>query len=599
MAERPVVENLGNLTNETTAVQNINNNINKLADAVKGLLSTTDLTENTMNISLDMNGQRIINLPTPVLPTDPIRLGDRDLVKGDTGEPGPQGPKGELALSSLVYTGISQFEIPSNITSFITSGYATPGDLGGTRMVLGTSNGIKAVADLSGRYWVIDTPDLVPAEAFGAGFTGNDGPVFEYILNNVGVLNLRERQYFCSTTINSGALPVTIRGVDVEKSQIVMTAAGPLILHGFQVGGPVYNAPFKITNVRIARSGGTRNTTTKKIPGTAISIKQNPATGVVEMSNVRFDSFSAATAWEKHVFVTGSRLGKYRNCIFDGPAFETDPTVLDGGTDINVHLYSGGNDNLMYQTVFEHCDFKAVTNGLLMEIDGPEGNTGSIEGVVIIDCGGRTVRGPWIRQRINKLASSGRPQDWCPPGFWMERCNFQGTFSCLDLDSMSEIHIVNNFHYLEDQLTHTGNEFIPNMVRIGRTKNCTIDGNLWSLFAGPKFGNPNAVGAKVDNFLKIGDYGPDSSHYSLSPSSNVLIINNAFSVESPSSCNMGINLALDMISKNVEHNLFDGGGIGNAAWPYGDARKTFGCPTRIFAEGNTHRLWKQEGILVI
>jgi hypothetical protein len=95
MAKRPLVEALGNLTTESTAVQNINENINKLADALQDALSTTEATENTMNVPLDMNGQRVINLPTPILPTDPIRLIDAPLFKGAKGDTGEKGDKGE------------------------------------------------------------------------------------------------------------------------------------------------------------------------------------------------------------------------------------------------------------------------------------------------------------------------------------------------------------------------------------------------------------------------------------------------------------------------------------------------------------------------
>jgi hypothetical protein len=113
MAKRPLVQALGNLTSESTAVQNINENVNKLADAVGDLLSTTDTTENTMNVSLDMNGQRILNLPTPVLPNDPIRFQDRAIIrgdKGDKGDPGKDGVNGVIDDTTL-FTGIpkSQF----------------------------------------------------------------------------------------------------------------------------------------------------------------------------------------------------------------------------------------------------------------------------------------------------------------------------------------------------------------------------------------------------------------------------------------------------------------------------------------------------------
>lgn len=99
MAKKPVVENLGNLTSESSAVQTINQNITKLAEAFKGVLSTSDTSENSMNVPLDMNGQRLINLPAPVFPNDPIRFSDRGILKGEPGTPGLQGLPGTPGLN--------------------------------------------------------------------------------------------------------------------------------------------------------------------------------------------------------------------------------------------------------------------------------------------------------------------------------------------------------------------------------------------------------------------------------------------------------------------------------------------------------------------
>jgi hypothetical protein len=98
MAIPPVVDALTNLSNESSAVTKINQNAQRAADAIAKTLSTSDATQNSMNIPLDMNGQRILNLPDPVSGNDVLRFKDVDQFvrlpgpRGPQGFPGPGGP---------------------------------------------------------------------------------------------------------------------------------------------------------------------------------------------------------------------------------------------------------------------------------------------------------------------------------------------------------------------------------------------------------------------------------------------------------------------------------------------------------------------------
>lgn len=66
MASPPTLDDLVNLTNETSVVNTINNNNALIEAAIQDLLSRTGTTPNTMEADLDMNSNRILNLPTPV-----------------------------------------------------------------------------------------------------------------------------------------------------------------------------------------------------------------------------------------------------------------------------------------------------------------------------------------------------------------------------------------------------------------------------------------------------------------------------------------------------------------------------------------------------
>lgn len=67
---------LVNLQNETTAVNAINDNNNIIVAEFDNTLSRDGTTPNQMLSQLDMNSNHIINLPSPVLQSEPIRLQD-------------------------------------------------------------------------------------------------------------------------------------------------------------------------------------------------------------------------------------------------------------------------------------------------------------------------------------------------------------------------------------------------------------------------------------------------------------------------------------------------------------------------------------------
>lgn len=60
----------------SSAVTSINNNFNALQTLLADVLSLTGVDSNAMQADLDMNGNTLLNLPTPVNPTDPVRLQD-------------------------------------------------------------------------------------------------------------------------------------------------------------------------------------------------------------------------------------------------------------------------------------------------------------------------------------------------------------------------------------------------------------------------------------------------------------------------------------------------------------------------------------------
>lgn len=70
------LQSLNSLTNQTTALATINNNSNTIQTAFDNTLSRDGTSPNQMASTLDMNSNRIINLPVPVNDTEPLRKGD-------------------------------------------------------------------------------------------------------------------------------------------------------------------------------------------------------------------------------------------------------------------------------------------------------------------------------------------------------------------------------------------------------------------------------------------------------------------------------------------------------------------------------------------
>ena len=87
--------NLVNLTNQTTAVNAINANNAVLTTAMDNTLSRDGTQPNQMNATLDMNSNRMINLPSATSTTEPVTLSQMtgalvnngNIVTGLTGVP--------------------------------------------------------------------------------------------------------------------------------------------------------------------------------------------------------------------------------------------------------------------------------------------------------------------------------------------------------------------------------------------------------------------------------------------------------------------------------------------------------------------------------
>jgi len=82
---------VGNLRNEATGLEVINDNFDLIEAEFENTLSRDGSSPNTMGANLDMNSNRVINLPSAVAVTEPVRLGDLTLVLSEALEELPDG----------------------------------------------------------------------------------------------------------------------------------------------------------------------------------------------------------------------------------------------------------------------------------------------------------------------------------------------------------------------------------------------------------------------------------------------------------------------------------------------------------------------------
>jgi hypothetical protein len=118
LAEAFIPNVLANLEAETAFLASLNDNFAKLATLLEDVLSLSGVSPNAFGAVLDMNGWRIINLPSPANPTDPVRLQDfsaTTMLEWIIILPGP--PSGTPGFIGQVYIDKTSWNLYQAITA--------------------------------------------------------------------------------------------------------------------------------------------------------------------------------------------------------------------------------------------------------------------------------------------------------------------------------------------------------------------------------------------------------------------------------------------------------------------------------------------------
>ena len=140
------LENLASLSNQTSAITTINANSDAIETALENTLSRDGTSPNTMSATLDMNSNRIMNLPEPSSNHEPVRLIDLDSI--EAGEGGIGGSAG------------------------VTDNRLIRSDGTGGATIQNSAVTLSDAADLSGINDLTVTDDIIAGGGLQVGFSG-------------------------------------------------------------------------------------------------------------------------------------------------------------------------------------------------------------------------------------------------------------------------------------------------------------------------------------------------------------------------------------------------------------------------------------------
>src|SRR6266852_6594629 len=106
---------VGSLIDATTAQTTINSNTAIVQTAVDNTLSRDGTQPNQMSANLDMNTNRILNLPLPVTSQEPARLADLEVLTGS----------GTITINPLPVGGTTGQVLEKNSNSNFDAGWQT------------------------------------------------------------------------------------------------------------------------------------------------------------------------------------------------------------------------------------------------------------------------------------------------------------------------------------------------------------------------------------------------------------------------------------------------------------------------------------------
>lgn len=228
------LDDLVNLQNETSAVNTLNSNSAVIETAFDNTLSRDGTSPNQMAAALDMNGNRIINLPSPMTDSEPVRKGEFDQAAfGGT-------YTGNIPIaSSNTFTGNNVFTQPLAIANMSTGLGVSTGDAAFEVGLYRTGVGAA----------FIDLHSTAGGD-FDSRILKSGGPNSDFSLINTGSGNINLTQ---GTTIykfdSTGFTNFVDRGFNLQSQTSAAGASTATLTNSPTAGNPNFWLKIKINSV--------------------------------------------------------------------------------------------------------------------------------------------------------------------------------------------------------------------------------------------------------------------------------------------------------------------------------------------------------------
>lgn len=319
MAENFTPSPVSTFTNDTSAVNVVNNNFTAIATAFTDVLSRGGVSPNQMNSPLDMNNNQIINLPPPSSPSSPARLSDVTGELGSITVP-PTGTSGAVVgflNGNNTYSGTSLFT--GAVTINMGSGNTTQGFTYNQNVAGSQSGGLTLPSNIN-TYGVFQI--LVPSDSVARPTTGSNKFAIQVMQHGyggptmTGGRNTFEVNSYLTATSNSSNNDRNYQATNFEwysnvndngTGTTLVTAAGA----GFSIGGAAILAPgatnwlnvtFMEANVAVATGASVAVKTLLQLA----SLPQDQVHGSVIDAMIWCQNQSGAIGWQNGILFGGN-----------------------------------------------------------------------------------------------------------------------------------------------------------------------------------------------------------------------------------------------------------------------------------------------------
>lgn len=346
------------------------------------------------------------------------------------------------------------------------------------------------------------------------------------------IIQLPPGDVIINESISTGNQPFAMWGAGQFETRIILTGPVDLFRHGMAAGQPQTFRPFDLHNLGIycqtANAGWLLNI--RQVTSFGHLYLENIATGAND--EVGLGNFKG---WINAVGITTTKI---RNCQFAGGTFNPN---LTHAVQVGICITSSTNTDKSFDIVIDNSYMDCVQNCIQANINGPHGNSGSIEGIKVIGGGGTTISGAYLKVSIPLSADV-----WQPPFHVFSRWNYQGSGTVLDCDAIQDLHIDRCTLYVTAD--PSGYVSVGDLVRLGHAGAVWFVNNDCHLFAGAAIKSFISVGLKADGTASPGvNVGP-----------MIRIENNVFNVVTGATATAGITVAATAIDVQAFGNRYRG-----------------------------------------